>query len=113
VSFDTVRWDLVLKAVAHHIAPDQRWILLYVERWLKAPLQKADGTLVTRDRGTPQGPAGVGDLAVDRQPVHALCVRCLDGPGVSGVRFERYCDDVVVHCASEQQARQLRDALVG
>jgi RNA-directed DNA polymerase len=47
----------VLKAVAHHIAPDQRWILLYVERWLKAPLQRADGTLVARDRGTPQGSA--------------------------------------------------------
>ncbi|WP_315987597.1 reverse transcriptase domain-containing protein [Actinomadura sp. HBU206391] len=53
--FDTVPWDLVLKAVAHHISPDQRWILLYVERWLKAPLRQRDGTLVARDRGTPQG----------------------------------------------------------
>jgi RNA-directed DNA polymerase len=55
VSFDTVRWDLVLKAVARHISPDQKWILLYVQRWLEAPLQRQDGTLVTRDRGTPQG----------------------------------------------------------
>ena len=47
----------MLKAVAHHISPDQGWILLYVERWLKAPLQRQDGTLVTRDRGTPQGSA--------------------------------------------------------
>ncbi len=53
--FDTVPWDLVRKAVAHHISPGQQWILLYVERWLKAPLQHADGTLVARDRGTPQG----------------------------------------------------------
>ena len=53
--FDTVPWNLVLKAVAHHT--DQRWILLYVERWLKAPLQRDDGTLVERDRGTPQGSA--------------------------------------------------------
>jgi retron-type reverse transcriptase len=52
-SFDTVPWNLVLKAVAHHT--DQRWILLYVERWLKAPLQREDGTLIERDRGTPQG----------------------------------------------------------
>jgi retron-type reverse transcriptase len=51
--FDTVPHDLVLKAVAHHT--DQRWILLYVERWLKAPLQREDGSLVKRDRGTPQG----------------------------------------------------------
>ncbi len=48
--FDSVPWDLTLKAVAHHT--DQRWILLYVERWLKAPLQREDGSLVERDRGT-------------------------------------------------------------
>ncbi|HMI71472.1 MAG TPA: reverse transcriptase domain-containing protein [Solirubrobacteraceae bacterium] len=53
--FDSVSWDLTLKAVAAHT--DQRWILLYVERWLKAPLQLADGSLVERDRGTPQGSA--------------------------------------------------------
>jgi hypothetical protein len=52
---DSLDHDLVLQAVAHHI--DQRWILLYVERWLKAPLQHADGTPVPRDRGTPQGSA--------------------------------------------------------
>jgi retron-type reverse transcriptase len=45
----------MLKAVAHHT--DQRWILLYVERWLQAPLAQPDGTLVERDRGTPQGSA--------------------------------------------------------
>ncbi len=53
--FDRVPWDLVLKVVAHHT--DERWILLYVERWLKAPLQRRNGTLVARDRGTPQGSA--------------------------------------------------------
>ena len=53
--FDSVPWDLVLKAVAHH--SDQRWILLYVQRWLQAPLQQPDGSLVERDRGTPQGSA--------------------------------------------------------
>jgi len=53
--FDSVPWDLVLKAVAHHT--DLRWVVLYVERWLKAPLQTEDGSLVKRDRGTPQGSA--------------------------------------------------------
>src|SRR6266545_2040644 len=53
--FDSVPHDLVLKAVAHHT--DRRWVLLYVERWLKAPLQREDGSLVERDRGTPQGSA--------------------------------------------------------
>ncbi len=51
--FDSVPWDLMLKAVAHH--SDQKWIVLYVERWLKAPMQKPDGTLVPRVKGTPQG----------------------------------------------------------
>ncbi len=48
--FDTVPHDLFLKAVEHHIAPDQKWILLHVRRLLQAPLQKADGTLVARDQ---------------------------------------------------------------
>ena len=53
--FDTVPWELILKVVARHT--DERWVLLSVERWLQAPLQVADGTLVERDRGTPQGSA--------------------------------------------------------
>ena len=51
--FDSVPHELVLRAVRRHT--DERWILLYVERWLKAPLQQEDGTLIQRDRGTPQG----------------------------------------------------------
>ena len=51
--FDTVPWDLVLKAV--RAVTDCAWVLLYVERWLAAPLQLPDGTLVERTRGTPQG----------------------------------------------------------
>ena len=80
--FDTVPHDLVLKAVTHHLTADQRWILLYVQRWLQAPLQQQDGALVARDPGTPQGSA----LPVVGQPVHALRVRHLDGPGVPGGR---------------------------
>ena len=78
--FDSVPWDLVLKAVAHHTT-DQRWILLYVERWLKAPLQQAG-----RHPGRPgsREPAGLSDLPVAGEPVHALRVRRLDGPGVPG-----------------------------
>ena len=53
--FDSVSWDLVVKAVAAHT--DLPWVLLYVRRWLAAPIQLLDGTLHDRDRGTPQGPA--------------------------------------------------------
>ena len=106
----TVPWDLVLKAVARHISPGQRWVLLYVERWLRVPLQKADGTLVTRDRGTPQGSA-ISPLIANLFMHYAFDAwMAREFPGV---RFERYCDDAVVHCASEQQARQVRDAVAG
>ena len=104
--FDTVPWDLVLKAVAHHT--DQQWILLYVERWLKAPLQHQDGTLVDRDRGTPQGSA-ISPLLANlfmHYAFDAWMVR--EFPAIG---FERYCDDAVVHCHSERQARQVRDAI--
>ena len=51
--FDEVPWDLVLKAVETVCA--ERWVLLYVRRWLAAPMQHPDGSLVERTRGTPQG----------------------------------------------------------
>ena len=76
--FDSVPHDLLLKAVAHHT--DERWVLLYIERWLKAPMQMPDGTLVAAREGNP---ARLPDLAVARQPVHALRVRPVDGPGTS------------------------------
>jgi retron-type reverse transcriptase len=51
--FDSVPWDLMQKAVARHT--DERWVLLYIERWLRAPMQMMDGTLRDREKGTPQG----------------------------------------------------------
>ena len=51
--FDSVPWDLIVKAV--EAVTDTPWVLLYVKRWLAAPLQRPDGTLVERDKGTPQG----------------------------------------------------------
>jgi retron-type reverse transcriptase len=53
--FDSVRWDLVIKAAERHV--DLPWVLLYVRRWLAAPVQMPDGSVRERDRGTPQGSA--------------------------------------------------------
>jgi RNA-directed DNA polymerase len=104
--FDSVPWDLTLKAVAHHT--DLRWILLYVERWLKAPLQREDGSLVERDRGTPQGSA-ISPLLANMFLHYAFDAwMAREYPGI---RFERYCDDVIVHASSEHQARLLRGAI--
>ena len=71
--FDNIDHELLLKAVRHHT--DCRWVLLYVERWLKAPVIEEDGTVVARDRGTPQG--GVISPVLSK-PVPALCVRSMD-----------------------------------
>jgi RNA-directed DNA polymerase len=104
--FDTVPHDLVLKAVAHH--NDQKWILLYVERWLKAPLHRTDGTLVARTRGTPQGSA-ISPLLANLF-LHYVFDAWM-GREFPHVPFERYCDDAVVHCTSKAQAELVRKAI--
>jgi RNA-directed DNA polymerase len=104
--FDNLDHDLVLKAVAHHT--DQRWILLYVQRWLQAPLQRQDGSLLARDRGSPQGSA-ISPILANLFMHYAFDAwMAREYPAV---QFERYCDDVVVHCRSETQAHQVREAI--
>lgn len=104
--FDNLDHDLVLKAVAHHT--DQRWIVLYVRRWLTAPLQAADGSLLARDRGSPQGSA-ISPLLANLF-MHYAFDAWMDRE-FPDIEFERYCDDVVVHCRGEDQARQVREAI--
>jgi RNA-directed DNA polymerase len=104
--FDSVDHQLLLKAVAHHT--DQRWILLYVERWLQAPLAQPDGSLADRDRGTPQGSAISPVLA--NLYLHYAFDAWMRRVFPS-VEFERYADDAIVHCTSLAQAEQVRDAI--
>jgi len=112
--FDSLDHDLVVKAVTANITDEQRWVLLYVKRWLKAPLQHPDGTMQHRERGTPQGSAASPVLAnlVLHYAFDTFLAR-----EFPAVRFERYADDAVVHCATERQAHQvwaaLRDRLGG
>jgi RNA-directed DNA polymerase len=104
--FDTVPWDLVLKAVRRHTR--QAWILLYVRRWLEAPLQRTDGTVVRRTMGTPQGSA-LSPLLANLFMHYAFDAwMARTHPAVT---FERYCDDVVVHCRSKAQAQVVWNAI--
>jgi RNA-directed DNA polymerase len=105
--FDSLDHSLVLKAVAHHT--DLRWILLYVERWLKAPLQLEDGTLRQRDRGSPQGSA-ISPVLANIFLHYALDLWL--GREFPAVPFERYADDAILHCKTKAQAHVLRDALI-
>jgi group II intron reverse transcriptase/maturase len=93
--FDSLDHALVLKAVAHHT--NQRWILLYVQRWLIAPLQHEDGTLQQRDRGSPQGSA-ISPVLANLFLHYALDLWLVRK--FPGVPFERYADDAILHCAS-------------
>jgi RNA-directed DNA polymerase len=106
--FDSVPWDRMVQAVAANITTDQRWVLLYVQRWLSAPLVMPDGTVQQRDRGTPQGSAISPVLA--NLFMHYAFDSWLTREFPT-VEFERYADDAVVHCATERQAREVLAAL--
>ena len=105
--FDSVPWDRVVTAVEANT--ELPWVVLYVKRWLHAPLQLADGSLRVRDRGTPQGSA-ISPVLANLFLHYAFDLwMTREFPGV---RFERYVDDAVVHCVSEAQAHRVLAALV-
>ena len=104
--FDSVPWDLMVKAVAAHTTDP--WVLLYVKRWLAAPLALADGTLQQRERGTPQGSAISPVLANLFMHYAFDAWMAREFPSVW---FERYADDAVVHCVTERQANNLVAAI--
>jgi RNA-directed DNA polymerase len=104
--FDSVDHDLLIKAVEANT--DDVWVVLYIKRWLKAPLEHPDGTLVARDRGTPQGSAVSPVLA--NLFMHYAFDAWMDREH-PGVTFCRYVDDVVVHATTLGQAERLRSAI--
>jgi len=100
--FDTIDHELLLRAVRHHT--DCTWVLLYIERWLKAPVMLEDGTLVVPDRGTPQG--GVISPLLANLFLHYAFDQWMDRENPD-VPFERYADDIICHCRTEGGARAL------
>jgi len=106
--FDTVPHDRIIEAVEHHTDFEQRWIVLLIKRWLVAPMQQPDGTETARDRGTPQGSAISPVLA--NLFMHYAFDRWITRE-FPMVDFERYCDDVVVHCVTQNQASEVLAAI--
>lgn len=104
--FDNLEHSLVMRAVKKHT--NSEWILLYIERWLKAPIQLEDGTTVERDRGTPQGSV-ISPLLANLFMHHAFDRWMRENHPYAP--FERYADDAVVHCKSEQQAKYVLTAI--
>jgi group II intron reverse transcriptase/maturase len=104
--FENLDHDLVERAVAHHT--DSPWVELYVGRWLRAPLQREDGTLMQRTKGTPQG--SVVSPILSNLFLHYAFDMWMQRT-FPHVPFERYADDALVHCHSEPQARAVLAAI--
>jgi group II intron reverse transcriptase/maturase len=104
--FDTLDHTLLMKAVRHHT--DCAWMLLYIDRWLKAGVVLGDGTMEERKRGTPQG--GVISPLLANLYLHSAFDEWV-GRQFPHICFERYADDIVCHCRHEAEAREFLAAL--
>jgi RNA-directed DNA polymerase len=104
--FDNIDHELMDRAVRKH-AKDE-WAVLYIERWLQAPSQEKDGQLVERGKGTPQG--GVVSPLLANLFLHYAFDLWMRRK-YPHLPFERYADDVIVHCRTEAQAQEVRAAI--
>jgi RNA-directed DNA polymerase len=104
--FDNIDHGLLMRAVRKHT--ECQWILLYIERWLKAPFQREDGTLVERTQGTPQG--GVISPLLANLFLHYGFDKWMERK-YPQIPFCRYADDGVGHCRTEKEALELQEVL--
>lgn len=104
--FDNIPHDLLMKAVEKHTK--SKWHLLYIKRWLETPVQKRNGEQTERLKGTPQG-AVISPLLANLF-LHYCMDRWLKDH-YPQCPFERYADDAVIHCSTEAEAQELKEAL--
>jgi RNA-directed DNA polymerase len=100
--FDNISHDWMMKMVSYHT--QEKWVLLYTERWLKAGIEQADGSIAARIKGTPQG--GVVSPLLANLYLHHAFDRWMS-KYFSSNPFERYADDIIVHCKSKAEAEHL------
>jgi RNA-directed DNA polymerase len=101
--FDNLDHTLLLRALRKHTACP--WVLLYVARWLQAPVQDQEGTLLQRGQGVPQG--GCISPVLANLFLHYAFDAWMQRE-YPAIPFERYADDILVHCTSEGQAHELK-----
>ena len=104
--FDNLDHSLMMKAIRFHT--DEKWIHLYMERWLKAPIQEGEKTLIRRERETPQG--GVASPLLANIFMHHAFDAWME-KHFPFVGFERYADDILAHCSSLAQAKKVLEAI--
>jgi group II intron reverse transcriptase/maturase len=104
--FDNIPHDLLMRALHHHVK--EKWVLLYVERWLKAPVQMPDGSIEERSKGTPQG--GVISPLLANLFLHYAFDKWMER-NYPYIPFERYADDGICHCRTRLEAERLKESL--
>ena len=104
--FDNISHDLMMQLLQQHT--QAKWVLLYAERWLKAGVEQQDGSIAPRTKGTPQG--GVASPLFANIYLHHAFDKWMDELN-PGNPFERYADDIVIHCSSKEEAEQLLEKL--
>ena len=104
--FDNISHEILLGLLQKHTT--EKWVLLYAERWLKAGVQQKDGGIITRIKGTPQG--GVISPLFANLYLHHGFDKWMDEENPQNP-FERYADDIVIHCNSKGEAEQLLEKL--
>jgi RNA-directed DNA polymerase len=105
--FDNIPHDLMMRAVRKHT--QEKWVVLYIERWLKAPAQDEQGHQTPRDKGTPQG--GVISPLLANLFLHYALDQWMARHNPS-IPFERYADDAILHCRTREEAERLREAII-
>ncbi len=104
--FEEINHDLLMRAVKKHVK--ESWQLMYIHRWLTAPVQYEDGRLEEKRKGTPQG--GVVSPLLANLYLHYAFDVWVE-KNWKGIQFERYADDIVCHCVSEREALELKALL--
>jgi len=104
--FDNIDHDLLMRAVKIHT--DCKWLLMYIERWLKAPFQMEDGRILKRRSGTPQG--GVISPVLSNLFLHYVFDKWMERHFPKNP-WARYADDAVVHCRTKTEAEGLLEWL--
>jgi len=104
--FDNISHDKTLQMLSQHT--QEKWVLMYVERWLKAGVEQEDGSIAGRTKGTPQG--GVISPLLANLYLHNAFDKWMETENPQNP-FERYADDIVIHCKSKEEAEELLQRL--
>ena len=105
--FDEVNHELLMKGLDRHV--EEKWVKMYISRWLEAPIQQEDGTLLPKSgKGTPQG--GVISPLLANLYLHYVLDKWLD-KHYPQVAFVRYADDVIIHCQTEEESKAILAAI--